>query len=386
MKVAFNDINAYKRNNLYRHRRAFNRQGVCVCLDEASYIDFSGNDYLGLSQHPEIKKAFAESAQALGFGSTASAMVSGLSLATQNLENYFANLTGYPACLFFNSGYHANLAVFSVLGRSAGTIIADKLIHASIIDGVKLSGAKLKRFLHQDMQSLDKISQILQAPGICATEGIFSMDGDITPLPLLHENCRQYGHGLIVDDAHGFGVLGENGIGSLDHHGLTAKEVLVYITPFGKACGGVGAMVCSSKKIIEQLTQFSRSYMYSTALPPAISQTLYVALELVKQSNDLRQKLFENIVFFNKQAEAYGFQLSASDSTPIRSVLIGEADKTYQIQQRLMEKGFLVSCIRPPTVPEKTCRLRISLTALHEKKHIASLFKALMIAKKEIMI
>lgn len=353
------------------------RRGANVFVNNKQTIDFSHNDYLGLSQHPCVKKALSQAALDVGFGSGSSPMVSGYSEATETLEKQFARFIGYPKAMFFNSGYHANLAVTALLSQTADMLVADKYIHASMLDGCRLAGVKLKRYRHQDLAAFKQVVSSLKAPSFCLSEGVFSMDGDVTPLGLLHHQLKGTWHQLVIDDAHGFGVLGKNGRGSVSHSGLTAKEVPICIVPLGKAMGGMGAMVCADETIIEKLIQFSRSYIYSTALPPALSLALQTSLALLESADDLRTRLLDNIHSFNRRCRQIGLKLISEDDTPIRSLFIGDNHKACQIQQKLSAGGFWVSCIRPPTVPEGTARLRVSLSALHDQKTIEALFVAL---------
>ncbi len=370
-----NEINIIKEKALYRQRRAFYTQEASKEIDGRSCIDFSSNDYLGLSQHKAVQKALIKAVNHYGFGSGSSPVVSGYSKATATFEKEFADFIGYPCAMFFNSGYQANLALMSFLAKKDKTIIADKYIHASVIDGVRLSGGKLMRYPHQDLLSLQRISARSNAD-YCVTEGIFSMDGDIAPLSTIYKAIQDKQH-LVVDDAHGFGVLGSGGKGSVNGGGLSFKEVPICVVPLGKAMGGMGAMICASKEVIEILVNTARAYIYSTAAPPFISEALRTSLELLHSEERLRHKLFENIQYFNDVAKHHDLPLYNDQMTPVRSILIKDNALTVTLQQKLLSKGMLVSCIRPPTVPKDTARLRVSLSATHQLSHIDELIKLL---------
>ncbi|WP_191092739.1 aminotransferase class I/II-fold pyridoxal phosphate-dependent enzyme [Cysteiniphilum sp. JM-1] len=374
------DLTAIKQNGRYRQRVFTQIQNKFIHIDEHALINFSGNDYLGLSQHVEVKKQVQQAIEHYGVGSTSSAIVSGSHYLIEALEHDIAAFVGYPRALLFNSGYHANLAVMSLLAgkakkeKNVQTVVADKLVHASILDGIALSGAKLKRYPHQNTDSLRTILKKHPEAKYVITEGVFSMDGDISPL----ERLANVGLAkLIVDDAHGFGVLGQSGRGAVSHAGFTFEDVPVMIVPCGKALGAMGALVCASEEFIELLIQTARSYIYSTALAIPVVAALNASLKLVMEGDCLRDKLFENIAFFNQYAQKLGLHVVSYDLTPIRSIIIGDNQQTQNIQSMLKDKGFYVSCIRPPTVPEHSARLRISLTALHDTGDITALLDQL---------
>ncbi|WP_440615576.1 aminotransferase class I/II-fold pyridoxal phosphate-dependent enzyme [Cysteiniphilum sp. 6C5] len=373
-------LTAIKQNGRYRQRVFTQIKDKLIHIDQHALINFSGNDYLGLSQHIEVKKKAQQAIECYGVGSTSSAIVSGSHYLIESLEHNMAAFVGYPRALLFNSGYHANLAVMSLLAmqgkgaKDAQAIVADKLVHASILDGIALSGANLKRYPHQNIDSLHSILQKHPEAKYVITEGVFSMDGDISPL----RRFANVDHTkLIVDDAHGFGVLGQSGRGAVDYAGLTFNDVPVMIVPCGKALGAMGAFVCASDEFIELLIQTARSYIYSTALAIPVVASLNASLNLIMHSDHLREKLFENISFFNQYAQKLGLNVVSDDLTPIRSIVIGDNQQTQNIQNLLKDKGFYVSCIRPPTVPQNSARLRISLSALHDTRDINALLDQL---------
>lgn len=365
-----NNLTDIINNDLYRKRMFTEVQGKFIKINHKWLINFSSNDYLGLSQNSNLKMKAKQAIDAYGVGSTSSAIVSGSHFLIEILEARMAQFTGYQKALLFNSGYHANLAVMSLLSKVSKSIIADKFIHASILDGINLAGMKLKRYPHQNIDSLELIVKKNPEAKYIITEGIFSMDGDISPLSSIASKAKLP---LIIDDAHGFGVMGNCGKGSVDKAKLEEKDVPILILPCGKSMGAMGALVCSSKAVIDLLIQTSRSYIYTTALSIPIVAALNEALILVENSHDLREQLFKNIDFFNFYANKLGIRLVTFDLTPIRSIVIGENKKTKNMQLGLKNNGFYVSCIRPPTVPLHSSRLRISLTALHSIEDIRKL-------------
>ena len=344
-----------------------------VKINHQICINFSTNDYLGLSKHPKVIKACQNGLDHYGFGSGASAMVSGYSKAQQQLEESFAGYVKRPAAIFFNSGYHANLAVMQCFTGKNSHVIADKFIHASIIDGIKLSNTKLHRYPHNKLDgAAQQLKKVLNNKCL-VTESIFSMEGGISNLIQLARLAAENQAFFIVDDAHGFGILGQSGSGACEKNNLNINQVPLLITPLGKAAGGMGAMVSGSSENIEQLLQFARSYRYSTALPPAISSGLLESLKALQTESWRREKLYENIGHFLRLASQIGLNLVSTDPTPIMSIIIGENNKTEKLQKQLINTGFFVSCIRPPTVPQNTARLRITLTCYHQKNDITKL-------------
>lgn len=344
----------------------------------ASMCNFTSNDYLNLSQHPDVKRAFAQAANDYGLGSGSSALVSGYHRSHQALEEAFADFLGRDKALLFNSGYHANLAVFQALANRHTYIFSDKYCHASILDGIQLSRAKHIRFAHDDMQMAENyLTQYPMQKKILVTESIFSMEGNLTDLLSFAHLCQETQTFLCVDDAHGFGVLGAQGRGTCEHFNVSQQMVPCLIQPLGKALGSMGAIVSGSHDVIETLIQQSRSYRYSTALPPAVASASLVALTVLKNEPWRRVALNNHILLFNQLAEKYQLPLCSWDRTPIRSILVGSNIKTLQLQQLLQERGHGVACIRPSTVPENTARLRISLSSAHCSEDIVRLMEDL---------
>jgi len=339
-------------------------------------IDFSSNDYLGLARDPRIKDAFILGVQHYGFGSGASAAVCGYYDIQQTLETRFAEWIGAERALFFNSGYLANIGVISALTTRKTVLFADKHVHASLIDGIHLSGAKHIRYHHLDLTHFDYLTT-KHIPDCIVTESVFSMDGHLSPIQSLAHRAKTHNAQLIIDDAHGIGVLGTHGRGIIEEANLSWRDVTCLITPLGKAFNSIGAMVSGSYDIIETILQFAKSYRYTTALPPANLFATLKALDLVIEESYRRKILQSNITYFTTVAQAHHLPIIENPYTPIQSVLIGHNQRLMDIQQQLLNNGFLVSAMRPPTVPEHTARLRISLHSTHQKSDILALINTL---------
>lgn len=338
---------------------------------------FISNDYLGLAQHPALKKALCAAAEKYGSGSGASHLLGGHSAPHQQLEEELAAFTGRERALLFSTGYMANLGVLTALLQKGDCVLQDKLNHASLLDGGLFSGADFRRYLHSDINSLEKhLTRCADKKVLVATDGVFSMDGDIAPLPELAVLCQQHQALLMVDDAHGFGVLGKNGAGSCEHFSLSQNAVPILMGTFGKALGSFGAFVAGSNDLIEMLIQFARPFIYTTALPPAQTAATSSALGLLKTESWRREKLQNNIAFFKQQAAQR--QLALQDSpTAIQPLLIGSSVRVMQIDKQMRQRGFLVGAVRPPTVADNAARLRITLSAIHEEKDMAHLLDAI---------
>ncbi|MEZ5538656.1 MAG: 8-amino-7-oxononanoate synthase [Pseudomonadales bacterium] len=338
---------------------------------------FISNDYLGLAQHPALKKALCAAAEKYGSGSGASHLLGGHSAPHQQLEEELTAFTGRERALLFSTGYMANLGVLTALLQKGDCVLQDKLNHASLLDGGLFSGADFRRYLHSDINSLEKhLTRCADKKVLVATDGVFSMDGDIAPLPELAVLCQQHQALLMVDDAHGFGVLGKNGAGSCEHFSLSQNAVPILMGTFGKALGSFGAFVAGSNDLIEMLIQFARPFIYTTALPPAQTAATSSALGLLKTESWRREKLQNNIAFFKQQAAQR--QLALQDSpTAIQPLLIGSSVRVMQIDKQMRQRGFLVGAVRPPTVADNAARLRITLSAIHEEKDMAHLLDAI---------
>ena len=349
------------------------RRDNVLKISQSDVINFSSNDYLGLTTDNRIKKVLKDSINSYGFGSGSSAIVSGYSNQQEQLEIEFAQFVNRERAIFLNNGYMANLGVMSTLFNRHHTVVSDKLIHASLLDGIQLSRAKHRRYRHLDINHL---SQIMSKETIDAviTESIFSMEGDLTPLDQLVMLKKKHDSLLIVDDAHGAGVLANS---SIEYFNLNQEDVDILVTPLGKAFSGVGALVTGRSTLIDTIQQFARSYHYTTALPPFIVQGILKVLEIIKHETWRRYKLQELIGHFIEKADRLGLNLVSDDLTPIKSIIIGSNYKVTEIKQKLLNQGYLVSAIRPPTVPENTARIRISINAMHTTEEVNSLLNLL---------
>ena len=371
-------IKARKEDNLFRKRQTIDfRQAAEVKTKGRSLINFCSNDYLGLSNHPEIVSAFKAGADKFGIGSSASSMVSGQYSLHQRLEEKIAEKTGREAALIFSSGYMANLAVVTSFAGRSDAVFFDRLAHASLVDAARLSTAKLHRYQHGDSAALNlALNKATAKTKLVLTDTVFSMDGDIAPVRKIAEVCKQNHAVLVVDDAHGFGVLGKTGGGLLEEENIQPDLAPVLVATFGKALGTAGAFVAADKLMIETLVQFGRSYIYTTAQPPALASATLAALEVLEKEPWRRQKLHELVKRFKLGAEALGLDLLPSN-TAIQPLVIGSSENALRISENLLEAGFLISAIRPPTVPEGTARLRITITAAHTEDQIDRLLESL---------
>lgn len=342
--------------------------------------DFSSNDYLGLARHPALAQAMAACASITGAGSAASHLVSGHGREHQQLEEELADFTRRERALLFTSGYAANLAVMTSLAGRGERAVLDRLCHASLIDGARLSGATLKRYAHADaVAAAQMLGAGAEDAALLATDGVFSMDGDLAPLPQLATAARAAQAWLVVDDAHGLGVLGAGGGGTLEHFGLGASAAPVLVGTLGKAFGSFGAFVAGDQALVEFLIQKARSYIYTTALPQPVAAATRAALALVRSEGWRRERVAELSTRFRSRALAAGIPLMPS-ATPIQPVLLGSAAAAVAAQARLQAAGFLVIAIRPPTVPAGSARLRVSLSAAHAEAQVDALVEQLALA------
>ncbi|TVQ91953.1 MAG: 8-amino-7-oxononanoate synthase [Chromatiaceae bacterium] len=365
--------------HLYRGRRRLDGpQQVRPLIGGRRLLAFCSNDYLGLASHPTVIAALREGAARWGVGSGAAHLVSGHGLAHERLEQALAAFVGRERALLFSTGYMANLGAIVALAGRGDLILADRLNHASLTDGARLSGARLRRYAHGDCAQLQRLAATA-APGctlLISTDGVFSMDGDLAPLPALVAAASARGGWLLVDDAHGLGVIGPGGRGTLAHYGLGAAEVPILIGTLGKAFGTFGAFVAGSNDLIEYLVQRARSYIYTTALPPALAHATLAALELAGCEDWRRDRLQALVARFQAGAAALGLPLIASP-TPIQPLLCGDAATALAWSRALEAAGILVTAIRPPTVPAGSARLRITFSAAHDEADVDRLLEAL---------
>lgn len=376
------ELKARQQNDLYRQRLVVEGpQAITLSVDGKTLLNFCSNDYLGLANHPTLVTAFKRGADQYGVGAGASHLINGHSRAHQALEEELAEFVGRPRALLFSTGYMANLGVVSALCGRGDSVLEDRLNHASLIDAGLLSGARLQRYLHADMDSLagHLSKQSAQQPDrrkLIVTDGVFSMDGDLAPLPELAATAARHDAWLMVDDAHSLGVLGNKGQGTISHYQLSNTDVPILMGTLGKAFGTFGAFVAGSEALIETLIQQARSYIYTTALPPAVAEATRASLGLVQQESWRREKLAALIQRFRRGAAQLGLILLES-ATPIQPLMVGDAARAVQLSQALLAKGILVSAIRPPTVPDGSARLRITLSAQHDEVQVDQLLAAL---------
>jgi len=378
MRDLSNDLQQRQQEGLYRRRRVVQGpQQVETVIDGKACLAFSSNDYLGLANHPDILAAMHQGVDEYGCGSGASHLMNGHSQAHHALEEALAEFLQRPRALLFSSGFLANLGIISSLSSQGDRVYEDRLNHASLIDGGLLSGARLIRYAHRDVSALEKkLNTDFSGQQLVVTDGVFSMDGDIAPVPDLAACCQKYQAMLVVDDAHGIGVIGEQGRGTLEHLCVNTSEVPVLMGTLGKAFGCFGAFVAGSEEIIETLINQARSYIYTTALPPSLAIAASASLKLVQRENWRREKLQTLISQFREGARELGLEFLDSE-TPIQAVLLGNSQRALDWSEALWQNHIHVPAIRPPTVAIDKARLRISFSAAHEPTHVQQLLNAL---------
>jgi 8-amino-7-oxononanoate synthase len=365
--------------HLYRARRVLEGpQGVRPVVDGRQVLSFCSNDYLGLAAHPALADALRYGASRFGVGSGAAHLITGHGEPHRRLEDELAELAGRPRALLFSTGYMANLGVISALCERGETVYADRLNHASLNDGALLAGARLRRYPHTDLAALERMRGGRDA-ALLVTDGVFSMDGDLAPVPALAAAAHAAGARLLVDDAHGFGVVGRSGRGTLERYreqGWDDDGSVILVGTLGKAFGTFGAFVAGSEAVVETLIQRARSYIYTTALPPALAHATSAALALAGQEGWRREHLQRLIGHFRRGAAELGLPLMDS-RTPIQPLLAGDAATALAWSRQLEEQGVLVTAIRPPTVPRGAARLRITLSAAHAEHDVDRLLELL---------
>ncbi len=370
-------LNERATQGLLRSRRTLDSpQSPHIIVDGKPYLAFCSNDYLGLANHPQLMAALQQGAQQWGVGAGAAHLVSGHFAAHHQLEQQLASFVGKPAALLFSTGYMANLGVVQAMVGKGDTVFADKLNHASLNDAMLLSRAGVKRYRHGDLAQLKQLlEQTTSGRKLIITDAVFSMDGDIAPLRDLLSLCKQHDAWLYVDDAHGFGVMGKQGRGSLSQFGIASKRI-IYMATLGKAAGVSGAFVAAEQVVIDTLVNHANSYVYTTATPPALSVALSQSLQLIVNGDALRAHLQKLIVQLRKGLADLPWQLMPSD-TAIQPLLIGDNQHALKLSEGLRERGVWVAAIRPPTVPQGTARLRITLSAAHSEADVERLIGAL---------
>ena len=354
---------------LTRRRRVLESPcGRTAAVDGKKVLNFASNDYLGLAGNRDIARALADGALEWGAGSGASHLVSGHLAPHETLEQAMAAFTGFPRALTFSTGYLANLAIVPTLAARGAMIFSDKLNHASLIDAMQLAkagGANVQRYPHCDMAALEELLAASQTPNrIIVSDAVFSMDGDLAPLPALFALAERHEAWLVIDDAHGFGVLGPQGRGSLAHFNLPYHPRLLLMGTLGKAAGVGGAFVAGSQTAIEYLLQKGRTYIFTTAAPPAVACALAKSLEIIEHGDARRANLFARIGQLRDGLAGLPWQLLPS-ATAIQPLIVGENAAVLALSTALWERGLWVPAIRPPTVPQGTARLRISVSAAH---------------------
>lgn len=368
---------------LYRQRRVLEGpQGTHLTLQGRPYLNFSSNDYLGHAAHPKVREAFQDGLHKYGSGSGAAHLVNGHSRAHHQLEEELAAFTGRGRALLFSTGYMANLGTLSALTGRDDRLFQDRLNHASLIDAGQMTRAKVIRYRHGDTNDLAKRLETTPTrqggETLIVTDGVFSMDGDVAPLTELARLSLRHQAWLMIDDAHGFGVLGQHGAGSLEPEGLLPDQVPVYMATLGKALGTAGAFVAGDDDLIEYLIQKARPYIYSTALPGALAEASRASLRLLRSEPERRTRLQQNIAYFKTLIAQAGLTSRLLTSpTAIQPVVIGDNASALAIAEYLYNQGIVIPAIRPPTVPEGTARLRITLSADHQQTELNQLVEQL---------
>jgi len=376
------DLLERQQQSLYRRRKITDSaQQVHLKINGQALLSFCSNDYLGLANHPDIARAFKSAVDTWGVGSGSAHLVSGHSRVHHELEEALAEYTGRSRALLFSTGYMANLGIVNALMGKDDLIIQDKLNHASLIDAALLSTAfsasQFKRYSHNNMQHLEKLLADAdpEVRKLLMSDSVFSMDGDLAQIQEMSQLSNNYDAWLMLDDAHGFGVLGKNGAGAAEQYQLDQTQLPVYMATLGKAMGVAGAFVSGSDALIETLIQKARSFIYTTAMPPALAHALLVSLKISQQESWRRDKLKQLIVRFRCGCEQRGINLMASP-TAIQPILIGSNEQALKFSLALEKMGILIAAIRPPTVPRGTARLRVTLSAEHSEQDIDQLLNA----------
>lgn len=354
-------------------------QGKYLQLANKQLLNFASNDYLGLANSNVAKQAIHGQLDESGFGSGASHLICGHQQAHHDLEIGLANFVERDAALTFSSGYAANLAIMQSLSKKGDLIIADKLNHASLIDGAQLSCADSVRYAHSDLLQLEQRLKQSSQNKFVVTDSIFSMDGDCARLPEIVELCEKYQAILIVDDAHGFGVLGKSGGGVTQHFGLSQQQVPVLMSTLGKALGGYGAFVSGEQSLVDYLIQFARTYIYTTAMPAIIARGNLANLNFLKMHPQLLTGLADNIQLFKQLCAQQKIPLLESDCA-IQPILVGDSLRLMQLNEILVQQNILVGAIRPPSVAKNAARFRVTLTAAHQAEDIQQLVSGLAFA------
>ena len=373
------DLKDLVNNKLYRHRKSIQEiQKQNIKINNQWALNFSSNDYLGLTQNKDIKTSIINGIKKYGNGSGSSHLISGHYFIHDEIEKLISSNLLFNKSILFTSGFAANLGVITSLCARNDVIFSDKLNHASLNEAALLSKSRFVRYKHLDLCHLEKLLKKYDGRRkLIISDTVFSMDGDLINLPKLIDLCHKYDAYLYIDDAHGFGVLGRNGQGTLEHYypkldfSPSLKKRIIYMFTLGKSVGVSGAIVLASNQIIDYLIQKAKTYIYTTALSPALANGILTSLEIILKDKELRKKLQENISCFRKTIK--NKKLLSNSITPIQPIFINNTQKSIKLSKKLLEKGFYVPVIRPPTVPKNTARLRISISSLHEIKNVKEL-------------
>jgi len=368
-------------------------QGARILVDDREVLNFCSNNYLGLADDERLKRAAVEAIEKEGVGSGASRLVCGNMSSHRKLEETLAEFKGAEACLFFSTGYMANVGIISSLFGAGDLILSDKFNHASIIDGILLSKAQYRRYSHLDMEALEgqleKISRddpsgCLYKKKVIVTDSVFSMDGDIAPLDKIVELAQKYQAMVMVDEAHALGVLGQGGKGAVEHFGLEGK-IDIQMGTLSKAAGVFGAYVCGAKVLIEFLINRARSFIYTTSLPPMVCAAAMRGIEIIRDEPERREQLWENVRYFKNGLNVLGFN-TMNSQTPIIPVLIKDSSLAMEFSKRLLASGVFVQAIRPPTVAQNTARLRVTVMATHQKTDMDFVLEKFELIGKELCL
>lgn len=379
-----NALEEIKTQDLYRQLRIIHgAQSARVQVDGQKVVLFSSNNYLGLAEHPALREAAIEALERYGCGAGASRSISGTMELHKELEKRIARFKGCEAALLFSTGYMANIGLLTTVVEEGDLIVSDEFNHASIVDGCRLSRAEVWVYRHRDMEQLEELlKRSAHRSKLIITDGVFSMDGDIAPLPAIRALADQYGALVMVDDAHATGVLGERGRGTAEHFDLMGR-IDIQMGTLGKALGGFGAYIAGSTDLIDYLINRCRTFLYTTALPPSIAAMAVAALEIVEGEPQRRTQLWENTAYFKEGLAKLGFNIGMSE-TPICPILVGDNALTMEADRRLMARGIFAQGIRPPTVPPQGSRLRAALMATHTEKDLKSALDAFQAVGKEL--
>jgi glycine C-acetyltransferase/8-amino-7-oxononanoate synthase len=378
MKYISDELIKIKNAGLYRELKVVgSAQDTHIEIEGKTFLSFCSNNYLGLANNPSVIKAVKDAVEEYGWGAGASRLVSGNMSLHESLEDEISRFKGKEAALVFPTGYMANLGAISSLVSNGDLVICDKLNHASIIDGCRLSGADFRVYAHCDMVKLENVlrKSTKYNRKLIVTDSVFSMDGDLAPLPDIVRIAGKHKAMVMVDEAHGTGVFGKNGRGVIEHFNLN-KEVYIVMGTLSKAIGSLGGYVCGDIDLINYLRNKARSFMYTTALPPAVCAASIAGIKLIQNDPSLRESLWRNVRFIKEKLKSLNFSIISSES-PIIPILIGDSQKAVDMSNFLYKKGLLIPAIRPPTVPANSSRLRMTIMSTHTKEDLERLLEAL---------